>query len=139
MFNFYSYNPTELHSIYSGMLQIFCCHIQDGKCDRNGEANISSLAVPPHAHQIHQVDDTPHQTVFLLYPDRNSDRSRTSKRQASILLTLQPKVELFRKKRVNSLSKFGVNTSLPRAARISSMVQKRPPASSSVDGDITPS
>src|SRR5574344_787640 len=43
------------------------------------------------------------------------------------------------KKRENSLSKFGVNTSLPMAARISSIVQKRPPASSSADGDIVPS
>lgn len=36
-----------------------------------------------------------------------------------------------RKNRLNSLSKFGVNKSLPIAWRISSIVQKRPPSSSS--------
>ena len=45
----------------------------------------------------------------------------------------------YRKKRWNSLSKLGVSTCPPMAWRISSIVQKRPPSSSSAEGRMGPS
>ena len=52
---------------------------------------------------------------------------------------LEVRLNTHKKKRLNSLSKFGVSTSFPIAARISSTVQKRPPSSSSFDGQTGPS
>ena len=50
-----------------------------------------------------------------------------------------PQRDIHKKNRWNSDSKLGVRMDWPRAARISSKVQKRPPSSSSAEGVTGPS